>query len=957
MKRILILSVALGLAACGEESAPSVHSFTPSSNPLLSNGRPADGVLGQEDFLGITAGTTNAAGTNFSAGGAVATTVRGDRTLEVWVADRANRRVLGFARPDGADFANGVGALTVIGQPDFVSSDTSRLVPSNFDPVALAIDPEFRLYVVSNNRVLVYEDPRNTDRLHDYELDFSGIDFSDNITPVTDLKGVEIIRESRVAVFNDTSIFYFRTGNPARITDPDALDSPPCAPSVIAGVAASDDNFFVACQSVAGTCFSGVPDPNDCVAGSVAASSCFPAAECGGVYAYRYVRPVDNTEPEDPNAGLQLPLAPSPGEVDVPVFSGFGLINDIYFEGSALFVSDAPQTTVGGGRVLRLGSADTAAIALLADPTTGNDIVERFGTQNVWTTAVTGGLTTAGSNPSVDVAFGQSSPRSYGANRGIQANLNLTAASLGSGFDLAVEASTDTLWVVDSSNNRLLRYASATGAANTSANLVLGQPSFAPNFANAIEGTGFGQVFGIAFHRASNTLYVSDERANRVLVFDSFGNGASATDALGQPDLISFQPNQAITLSAQTLNGPTGVFVDQANGDLIINDTGNSRGVRIEDPSASATPARLTFAAPNSSQPGETNNFGVVPFGAVASRGGDFYISVNGAVHVYSGSGDDESRRFGDGASIGPNGISGTVGGLALNSAGTVLYVADTDNHRILVFDNPDGADVLEATTADFVIGQPNFFFNAPAILRDGLQLPTGLAVDGQGRLWVADSGNNRVLLFANPRELNENGRVDASFVLGQPDFTSGGVNAGPDGVDERSLFNPTAIATNEAGDVVFVADQGHNRVLRFTDAPRLVFSEGPGVYDVPQGGTQSINIVTTIDGAELSANSTSPAATLNGAAVVFNATGLAVGSQARVDVTARVAGPPEQRIQGAVTFKVIQGATESTATPPAPTNPPPREESGCTCNGIQAPWLAGLGIFALWRRQRRRKN
>ncbi len=64
----------------------------------------------------------------------------------------------------------------------------------------------------------------------------------------------------------------------------------------------------------------------------------------------------------------------------------------------------------------------------------------------------------------------------------------------------------------------------------------------------------------------------------------------------------------------------------------------------------------------------------------------------------------------------------------------------------VLRFDSaaskPNGAN------ADGVIGQADFSGRSAATTAQGLSRPDGLAVDGSGRLWVADTFNNRVLLF-----------------------------------------------------------------------------------------------------------------------------------------------------------------------------------------------------------------
>jgi hypothetical protein len=82
--------------------------------------------------------------------------------------------------------------------------------------------------------------------------------------------------------------------------------------------------------------------------------------------------------------------------------------------------------------------------------------------------------------------------------------------------------------------------------------------------------------------------------------------------------------------------------------------------------------------------------------------------------------------------------------GLTLDSSNN-LFVADQDNSRVLFF--PVGS-----TVATKVYGQASFATNLPngGGLRSAISLwnPMGLAVDGNGRLYIADESNNRMLGF-----------------------------------------------------------------------------------------------------------------------------------------------------------------------------------------------------------------
>ena len=104
----------------------------------------------------------------------------------------------------------------------------------------------------------------------------------------------------------------------------------------------------------------------------------------------------------------------------------------------------------------------------------------------------------------------------------------------------------------------------------------------------------------------------------------------------------------------------------------------------------------------------------------------------------------------GDVSGLGPDSLSYPQG-VAVDGAGR-LYVADSSNHRVLEFDNP-----LVSQIASRVFGQGDSFTTStcadgyatdPAPSADGLCAPEGVAVDNAINLYVADTGNNRLLIY-----------------------------------------------------------------------------------------------------------------------------------------------------------------------------------------------------------------
>ncbi|MGI2903526.1 hypothetical protein [Tolypothrix sp. VBCCA 56010] len=148
-------------------------------------------------------------------------------------------------------------------------------------------------------------------------------------------------------------------------------------------------------------------------------------------------------------------------------------------------------------------------------------------------------------------------------------------------------------------------------------------------------------------------------------------------------------------------------------------------------------------------------------------------------------------------------------------ACGEGLAVADAWNHRVLIWKKlPEDNNV----PADLVLGQANFNDNKPNRGKQEAAANTLNWCYGvcyyQGRLFVADTGNRRVLIW---NELpSENGQP-ADLVLGQPDMRSRNENGGasPSASSMRWCHDITIW-----GDNLVVTDAGNNRVMIWQGIP-----------------------------------------------------------------------------------------------------------------------------------------
>lgn len=157
------------------------------------------------------------------------------------------------------------------------------------------------------------------------------------------------------------------------------------------------------------------------------------------------------------------------------------------------------------------------------------------------------------------------------------------------------------------------------------------------------------------------------------------------------------------------------------------------------------------------------------------------------------------------------------------------LVVADTGNHRVMIWSGLDGSIPESHADADVILGQPDANSEgAQASGRgpaNGMRLPTGLIVH-EGRLVVADAWNHRLLVW---NEVPTRSDAPPDVIIGQASPTEVEENRGA-GCGPLGFYWPFGIAMIDGW--LFVADTGNRRVLGWDgipdpcDAPAVVLGQ-----------------------------------------------------------------------------------------------------------------------------------
>jgi uncharacterized protein (TIGR03437 family) len=388
-----------------------------------------------------------------------------------------------------------------------------------------------------------------------------------------------------------------------------------------------------------------------------------------------------------------------------------------------------------------------------------------------------------------------------------------TQAQLNDPKGLAAD-SAGNLYIADSQNNRV-RKVDRNGVITTFAGN--GSTSFGggPRTFNDGGPATSGLLFlpsGVAVDSAGN-VYIADTGDNMIrkvttdgiintIAGDSYpgyyDKDDNASDDIG-PDAINSE-----------FNKPNDVFLDK-NGVLYISDTNNQVVRKV------TTDGKISTIVGDSSSgfkgdSGPATKAGLVaPMATVVDGAGNIYVLSNG---------DGRIRKVGTDGNITTLAGSGVPGfadgngaaaqfnfptGLAIDGSGN-LYVADSLNLRIRK---------VASAAVSTIAGNGNFSYsgdNGPATSAQ-LNGPLGVAVDGAGSVYVADTSNHVVRRVANGTITNLTGN-------GQP------------GTDQ--LNAPQGVAATASGDV-YIADTQNGRIRKVSAGSVTTFG-GTDQFFTPTG-------------------------------------------------------------------------------------------------------------------------
>jgi hypothetical protein len=262
------------------------------------------------------------------------------------------------------------------------------------------------------------------------------------------------------------------------------------------------------------------------------------------------------------------------------------------------------------------------------------------------------------------------------------------------------------------------------------------------------------------------------------------------------------------------LTNPAGVLIDPT-GNVFIGDSGNARVRKVNFSGIISTAAAGTSGATGMAMDSKGNLyiagqlahavFGMAPNGSLTQMFGS---------GIRTGSIDGEGGDPRDDLGDGKHAFECTLNfptDVALDAAGN-RYIADKNNHRVRMVDKETGIITTIAGTG--VAGSTGDGGQAKSAQ---LNLPSGIAFDSAGNLYIAENGGNRV------RKVTPGGIISTVAGNGTYGFSGDGGAA-----TSAKLASPFGVAIDGSGNL-YIADANNHRIRKVDGSGVITTIAGNG--------------------------------------------------------------------------------------------------------------------------------
>jgi sugar lactone lactonase YvrE len=264
------------------------------------------------------------------------------------------------------------------------------------------------------------------------------------------------------------------------------------------------------------------------------------------------------------------------------------------------------------------------------------------------------------------------------------------------------------------------------------------------------------------------------------------------------------------------IDTPAGMAMDSA-GNLYFADPAANRVRKISTDGTITTVAGTGVAGFGGENGPATAAFLNGPMGVAVSPDGHLFIADTGNNRIREVLSDGTIGTFAGNGNAGLYGDGGSPIDAAIHAPRAIvfdssfnLFIADTLDHRVRKISN-------STNTIDTVVGKGQGFAGDGGPATNALlNLPTSLALDSAGNLYIADQANGRI------RKVSTNGTI--STVAGTETVFTG--DSGP--AINALVSSPRAVAVDGAGNV-YISEPGENRIRKVTPDGTIVTIAGNG--------------------------------------------------------------------------------------------------------------------------------